>query len=1483
MKKILISVLFVLMGLLTFGQASQSDILVRNNRTTDTLVLRSKNAANRMRLPFTRGSLYDYLRLGANGDWYWSSGPQYANVGAGALLYKGVGHDTAYFKSLVNGTGISLTNGTNTVTIVNTIDTSKIVHYHDTSTLNNFWYNWLPSHYIQNRSAGNQSGNVRLQSSDDTIIRVLGTRNSSINDPMIYVQATKGTGINSVSLSGYGGRFEGSTAAVEAIGDYYGVTARARAENGTGVLGYAASANSAGVVGFAERTYSYGVQGAVTRNDPNSYGGAFSADSINGIPLMLSQSGFRVKFKMPSTNTNTYTLTLPTTDGDANQLLKTDGNGVLSWTTPTGGTLTWADTLNQLATDYNVALKQNIADTSTKDATRYWVTQQAYAAGNHNHDATYQAITDTSTKDATRYWVQQQNYLTANQSVSLSGDVTGSGTTSISTTIADNAVDGTDISLSSEAEGDIMYFNGTDWVRLAGAGNGGKYLKMNTQAMPPVAYPSWATVASDPDSAVWVKFNDTLTNGGKIATKYALRYSPSSSGTNSYSWRWISGAARWWPDSIGTGTGTGTNYWDSINAKRIDSRFDTVKAKIVNVTERLEFNGKDEPYMIKSNRNGLNIYADGYTPSYMMLDSTQFQGVVNGYDGSQSYLGVYRAPYYIEGYLYKNGGGEYSYRYDSLGLHPTHGAWYTVNNVGTYADPWDTVVSNNLKLKNPTNAKAAKQLYYNPTTKVVTYGDTINGAAETDPVWSSEKSSYSQTNHTHSISNVTALQDSLNDRYRRKDTATVISSKDYMTTYVGNRFSALGHNHSGTYWAIGDTATTLSSKTFMETYTGNRFSALGHNHNGTYQAVSDTSTKDATRYWVQQQGYVTSSTDSRFTTGTGILYQTTLADRFLFGASAKTGESSIGVNARVQIKADTSTGLYVSSSKAGAQAIYATTSGTASNGIYGATTTAGYGIFGQGSFGALGGVYGASSGDNNTGYGGYFMHNPGNGLGSGYGVAGVTTSTTGTGVYGSQNKNSNTGYAGYFTNSPATNDAASFGVYAINSGTSANARAGYFGLPTPSGSAKVLELRTALPGNQPVLSLSDGSNYLDFKLPTLSSSYTFTLPVDDGTANQVLKTDGSGVLSWTDQTGGTNYWQKNSTNISPATSGDDLLMNSGETATLNGGLTVRNGVTIAGTKTNDNAADSVLVVTGNTVKWRSAATLGGGTNYWQVSGTDIKPATGGNDLLMGTTESITANGGLTVRNGLTIAGTKTANASGDSLLIVDGNTVKYRLSSTISGSATHTIDSVWHVPASAARASVTTFTFTGTPTQARQVLHSLFVCTSSSNDTVRFGYISAASESGGTVTCTVVANASMQSGDKKYRVAWNRKVQDYQHLVSIPGEIIADASNPQGLWYLNTMDTVVLLPVDVAVRTAAAGAGAACAFNVYSGTSNLFSAAPDMTTNTTLTAQRPTTIKINPAQNVSLRITSSAGGTNKASDFQARLFLVPSQLLYGAF
>lgn len=50
---------------------------------------------------------------------------------------------------------------------------------------------------------------------------------------------------------------------------------------------------------------------------------------------------------------------------------------------------------------------------------------------------------------------------------------------------------------------------------------------------------------------------------------------------------------------------------------------------------------------------------------------------------------------------------------------------------------------------------------------------------------------------------------------------------------------------------------------------------------------------------------------------------------------------------------------------------------------------------------------------------------------------------------------------------------------------------------------------------------ASGTDYCAIKSPdAIASSYTLTLPIDDGAANEVLTTDGSGILSWTAKGGG---------------------------------------------------------------------------------------------------------------------------------------------------------------------------------------------------------------------------------------------------------------------------------------------------------------------------------------------------------------------------
>ena len=191
-------------------------------------------------------------------------------------------------------------------------------------------------------------------------------------------------------------------------------------------------------------------------------------------------------------------------------------------------------------------------------------------------------------------------------------------------------------------------------------------------------------------------------------------------------------------------------------------------------------------------------------------------------------------------------------------------------------------------------------------------------------------------------------------------------------------------------------------------------------------------------------------------------------------------------------------------------------------------------------------------------------------------------------------------------------------------------------------------------------------------------------------------------------------------------------------------------------------------------------------------------------------------------------------------------------------------------------ASTSTFTFSGDAWDAEAIERSLFTCLSSA-DARKIWYVKSASHSAWTVTVTVVTDIDLASGDKTFKVAINRKVEDYQHLFTIPWEQIADASNPQGMFYRSLIDTY-LLPVNSFVRTAAAGSGAACAWNVYKWTTNLFTSAQDMTTATTFDEKRPNTNTITAWDIITLRVTSSAWATNKASDLQVQAFIVPQTL-----
>ena len=124
-----------------------------------------------------------------------------------------------------------------------------------------------------------------------------------------------------------------------------------------------------------------------------------------------------------------------------------------------------------------------------------------------------------------------------------------------------------------------------------------------------------------------------------------------------------------------------------------------------------------------------------------------------------------------------------------------------------------------------------------------------------------------------------------------------------------------------------------------------------------------------------------------------------------------------------------------------------------------------------------------------------------------------------------------------------------------------------------------------------------------------NATYTLTLPVDDGDADQVLKTDGSGVLSWVDQAGGGGGGPTYSAITANTTAQADYHYSCTGTITLtlptsgiSAGAQVRvknmgtGTITIdPQTRTIDGSSDDYLV----TVQYSSLSLISTGTN-WEI-------------------------------------------------------------------------------------------------------------------------------------------------------------------------------------------------------------------------------------------------------------------------------------------
>lgn len=102
---------------------------------------------------------------------------------------------------------------------------------------------------------------------------------------------------------------------------------------------------------------------------------------------------------------------------------------------------------------------------------------------------------------------------------------------------------------------------------------------------------------------------------------------------------------------------------------------------------------------------------------------------------------------------------------------------------------------------------------------------------------------------------------------------------------------------------------------------------------------------------------------------------------------------------------------------------------------------------------------------------------------------------------------------------------------------------------------------------------TNGANYIQFQSPaSLAANYTLTFPVDDGTLNQVLATDGNGALSWATAGTGDVVGPASSTDKAFArfnsTTGKLLQNSTGATLSDTGGATFTDFASVNGTASN---------------------------------------------------------------------------------------------------------------------------------------------------------------------------------------------------------------------------------------------------------------------------------------------------------------------------
>lgn len=118
------------------------------------------------------------------------------------------------------------------------------------------------------------------------------------------------------------------------------------------------------------------------------------------------------------------------------------------------------------------------------------------------------------------------------------------------------------------------------------------------------------------------------------------------------------------------------------------------------------------------------------------------------------------------------------------------------------------------------------------------------------------------------------------------------------------------------------------------------------------------------------------------------------------------------------------------------------------------------------------------------------------------------------------------------------------------------------GAVTTSGDATVTG-NLSIGGSNTELRFMEGSNYVGFEAPALTGNQIWVLPASDGTANQFLKTDGSGTLSFGTLTGGATGGGSDTIFVENSrVMTTNYTLSSNKSASMVGALTINSGVTL---------------------------------------------------------------------------------------------------------------------------------------------------------------------------------------------------------------------------------------------------------------------------------------------------------------------------------